>query len=1450
MKNNKIKQKKQTDLNSNSTKWFVLVSSALSCLLVVSPATHASDIEIYRQGSSGGNSTIMLMVDTSQSMGSPALDLLKDYPLCISSKIFAVVGALPVVDVKLTPPAGTEAYCDVVFPKAVLDLLGTVDTITGTQKNSLLGLQSSLDYMRASCTPFSKLEASEPVQSNKILSVNINLGEGYRCYSRLTRIKMAVRDVLNGNAKNGITALSPKTAIGLSVAPAKNSSAVNQKAGMIVVPALELGYKKGDKDANGIIVADDSNQRKALKAAIDGLVPSSDPLGNTLNSVVEILEIISNAVTLNLNAANLVGSIGSLLANILNLITGLGGTVTALLQNPESPLATTYAETGAYLLGKNTRGTAGNIVAKKVGSNYVAKCTSVYTNTYVPKSGLVDIFQSSEQRCLAIGEWEEQRTGTITCTILTGCVALWGGWGEYQRSGTPPTTVYDPSVGWNDNQNYYQPSTQDSIYSGFSYRNSITTTAAPIKIEVPVTGNDYVKPASIKPIAQSDPTTSQCQAQGIFVLTGSIPKIDPTDSLGVQRVMQKSLGQTPTNDSANFCNNSPPGWAAKGSNTATWQCIANYSRALLNTTTTPKYEIKTGVAGIGKDFNYVQLNGDTVSGAGISGSIVDTLLGAVKNLLTSVLKLVDVVSLGLLGLDRLINLVNIVLPTSLPAADVENLAYWGKEGKGGWYTEASTGGIAQSIINFNQHMVDVESTPFMGLQTIPADPLTPYQLSNDVYNSMFKPADQQHWFGNLKKYSVTDVSSGNNIIRMVDWKDQWNSNELEDQDKNTKLFMGGTLDQLKSLRPTKADTSARNLWINRNCKTDGSFAESASLKKVTPNYLADSSETRCAINASAKDTYGGYLMSLLGYQLDNPESATGNSLAQSEPLWQVGMSLHSTPLKLTQYAKFDTNKIDRDDYIAFGSTQGLLHVVDADDGKEKFAFVPNEMLENAEQRKAFVKDRKGYWPDMPYGIDGAWTAYTEYAYGMDSEGKVYATVKQAKNKDTVIATGKQTLYGGLRMGGRSYYALNLADLDKPEIKFHIDPNTGKVYSAANPTGQSFSALENMGQSWSKPTIAYVNWKGQRKQVMFVGGGYDASGTVACAESETGVSLSAYSNKGYECPTYNQTNKKGAGVYMFDADNGDLLWWASSSATTKNDTAKENALNVTNMDYSVVSRISVADRDGNGLVDHLYFGDLGGQVWRVDINANTKTGDFAQRATRILNLHKAGGLSPRFFDAPNFSVYGYEQPLAVISIASGNRSLPASDSSSGAIYNLFDRDVIKSTLYTLAADKLETIDIDLTTPGKALRSILGKEEAKDKNIAEVKALMPNGWAVSFDNAKKVTDEMIVMNKNLYASVYDRGITPTCPVQVRGKTEVYRYCLPFGVCEQSQLTESVGLVGKSGDGIVALSVGAGSTSKNSLQSRGLISSNTNNKLSGLPVNQMRRQLVPLTWYERNE
>jgi type IV pilus assembly protein PilY1 len=250
-----------------------------------------------------------------------------------------------------------------------------------------------------------------------------------------------------------------------------------------------------------------------------------------------------------------------------------------------------------------------------------------------------------------------------------------------------------------------------------------------------------------------------------------------------------------------------------------------------------------------------------------------------------------------------------------------------------------------------------------------------------------------------------------------------------------------------------------------------------------------------------------------------------------------------------------------------------------------------------------------------YGIDAPWTAYTQYVAKADGTLTVKDSGRVAQNAsgDDIAIKGLQWVYGGLRMGGKSYYALNLSDLDNPELKFHIDPANSKIYKSSSTT-TGVTALSYMGQSWSKPTIAYVNFGGVKKLVMFVGGGYDAG----------------YENAAYD---QNTTTGGGAGVYMFDANNGDLLWWTSANATAAGGAeAYTNASAATiNMKYSVVSQINAIDRDSDGLVDNLYFGDLGGQGFRVDLNnaatgadASAKKANFAKRVVRLFDEHATGG----------------------------------------------------------------------------------------------------------------------------------------------------------------------------------------------------------------------------------
>lgn len=45
------------------------------------------------------------------------------------------------------------------------------------------------------------------------------------------------------------------------------------------------------------------------------------------------------------------------------------------------------------------------------------------------------------------------------------------------------------------------------------------------------------------------------------------------------------------------------------------------------------------------------------------------------------------------------------------------------------------------------------------------------------------------------------------------------------------------------------------------------------------------------------------------------------------------------------------------------------------------------------------------------------------------------------------------MYGGLRMGGRSYYALDLKDIQNPKLKFHINPDSALAGTPLSYMGQ-------------------------------------------------------------------------------------------------------------------------------------------------------------------------------------------------------------------------------------------------------------------------------------------------------------------------------------------------------------------------------------------------------------
>lgn len=922
-----------------------------------------------------------------------------------------------------------------------------------------------------------------------------------------------------------------------------------------------------------------------------------------------------------------------------------------------------------------------------------------------------------------------------------------------------------------------------TVFNGTLYMGGENNIYSGFKLSVDSSKNSakYIKPD----VLNNTTLDPQCSGQGIYVLTDGVPN-------GSSNAIAATLMQRALSPSSNFsCSSSPLSLVDA---TSAWECIGNFTKSLLDSNKNPAgLKFKTAVVGFGTGFN------------GISS--YDKKLTPEQNL------------------TRINN--------SSASLHQKNAARWGVIGQGGWYSGSNSQDIVDSVNSFLGELGGEVKPLTTGKVTIANDPLNPTKLENVSYYPQFQPKpndDYQLWLGNLKKYNLNSIGSLDSA------HDLWALSSVASQDQRPSSLLGGVVDKL-ALGYRSDSTANRILYSNRDITKSSDNYNGNRLVKLSLSDLIDSNN---------QDPSRGYFVSLFGFDVDatHPENLNKTTLQQASELRQIGAVMHSSPLLITNYAKVkDSVYSNRQNYVVFGTTQGLLHVVDADSGVEKLAFVPNEMVEN--QKLAFVRPElsSGGVSHLFYGVDAPWVADTEYVLAPNDAVTV--------GKGLYEQEGRQVLYGGLRMGGKSYYALDLSDIDAPKLKFQIIPK-GSCSSS--------NLIGCMGQSWSKPTIAWVNWKGYKKRVMFVGGGYDAEG------NGTDASKNATDKyKGYEYEDYQQRSKIGAGVYMFDAETGELLWTASANVASNLSSYHED------LKYSVVGQIKTVDRNADGLVDHLYFGDLGGQVWRVDLNNTAGKNNvnlFSKKPVRLLNLNKAAN-SPRFYEAPAFSTYSENGKIvAVISIGSGNRSKPladyASDSSylDDAIYNIYDKDVVRSDLFDVVEnnyknqnDQLLSHDISIRglNDSNAYLYLLDDNNRFSKNSVYSTFENNAGWYYPFKKSRiqteKVTDSPIVMNYRMYVNTFDAsasGTTDQCGAGVAGGSFMTLFCMPFGQCGSGAASDyRLSL----GSGMVGGSVGP--LAEDAL-SRSLVTNtdiSTKNSLwTDSPKTALKVRV--LRWYERTQ
>ncbi len=748
-------------------------------------------------------------------------------------------------------------------------------------------------------------------------------------------------------------------------------------------------------------------------------------------------------------------------------------------------------------------------------------------------------------------------------------------------------------------------------------------------------------------------------------------------------------------------------------------------------------------------------------------------------------------------------------------------------GNGGFYPASKTEEVVQSILDFVSDIGgEIPPVP-TGSIIIPQDTLAPDTLQRYAYVPalLTQPTDPVViWRGNLKKYKVNNGTVYGNLGTnelVFDSKggfnlnttDYWSSATVGDKGD---VQTGGMFEKIP-YKTTTSDTP-RSVWVQKSGTT---------MTKVEA--------TKASLDALGfGDYYSRKILNFMGYSVagaeNDPLPATIDTPVT--PLRALGGVVHSTPQLLTYGANLDDDgqlTDTRDDYLLFGSMEGSLHLIDTGTGIEKFAFLPRAMV--TRQPRALQEGTEGsidgltsrsktgsppmYYP--AYGIDAPWAAYAEY-----------------KREGSKLEATKMYAYGGLRMGGAGFYGLNLINKSSPDLMFAIEG------------GGDF---ERLGQTWGKPVVTRIRYNNKPHLVVVISGGYDEK---------------------YEDSTFksaNATDVKGNAVYVVSAE-------TANGATAGQLLLKIDSSDNANLKHSIVGRVKTLDRDADGLTDHLYFADLGGQVFRTDINnAAPAVGEATQAATitrvvRLANLTNPDGSLPRFYEAPTVTLHDEgDKRFALINVGSGDRSNPLYDNKDvnnpNRIYGIIDRDVARIDLYSASLT-----EADMNSQNILLGNLIESPEADDKAAMLGTPQSPptkEGWYYPLDaygsknsgiTGLKAFNEPAAIRNDLYVSVYNPIVlnpnANKCEAQVVGASELHRYCLPFGVCTAEQGSNNLQRFAL-GRGIQTVNIGPGETG----DTRRIIyqqpTTSVKDEVTGTAVKQHSQytappRLVPIRWYEK--
>ncbi|MGQ9470307.1 MAG: PilC/PilY family type IV pilus protein [Candidatus Aminicenantales bacterium] len=341
---------------------------------------------------------------------------------------------------------------------------------------------------------------------------------------------------------------------------------------------------------------------------------------------------------------------------------------------------------------------------------------------------------------------------------------------------------------------------------------------------------------------------------------------------------------------------------------------------------------------------------------------------------------------------------------------------------------------------------------------------------------------------------------------------------------------------------------------------------------INPNRPDAGPLERIDFNLSNVDTLGP----ILGDYQNDPQGLI-RFVRGYDRYWKLGDINHSTPavvgppdgdpsLMGSGYAEFKQSLSSRRKVIYVGANDGMLHCFDAASGEELWAFIPYNLLSKL----------KEMWP-VDSATNHRYFARRAYVDGSPSVEDVYINGQWR----TVLICGQgegngQAPDGEANIRNNNYYYYFALDITEP-----LNPIPLWEFAGARIHGSGKNYYMSNGQTWSVPYIAKVNISGAPTWVAFIGSGYTHPSDAGYA-AYIGNTFAAI--------------KVEDGSVVFNSRINDL------DSSRRNNSANPFLNIYVSLPGSPNGADFIRDSNSLGFVDHVYFGDMDGRVWRLDVTS--------------------------------------------------------------------------------------------------------------------------------------------------------------------------------------------------------------------------------------------------------